>query len=316
MPATILAGGAFLWACNQRRDIALALVILGVVFTAAERLRPLRRQPAAWRRPGAGTDAVHFVVDEILAAAGLAAVLVVLLPVVRAVVPDEIPRFVRSQPTWLSYLASLLFAEVAGYWGHRLTHEVPGLWRFHRIHHSSPTLDWLSPNRRHPVDQVFARVSVALPTLAMGFAVPTLIVHFAIKRAQGLFVHANLDLDLGRLEQVVATPHFHHWHHSAEPGTWNKNYAGQMPLVDRVFGTYYMPDRWPDAYGCEGYVPPQGYVAQLLAPWSSPVAVTPDQRRELDDELRHRTGSSGRDGGSLTIPTRPQPEPPQARTRR
>ncbi|MEO6628965.1 MAG: sterol desaturase family protein [Aquihabitans sp.] len=287
-----VAGGLFAWACRLRADIALALVLLGVIFTVAEWVRPLNpRQPPAFSRSGAGTDAVHFVVDEILAAAGLVAVLWVLMPVVHAAVPDFVPKAVRAQPRWLTWFESLIFAEVAGYWGHRLTHEVPFLWRFHRIHHSSPTLDWLSPNRRHPADQVFARVSVALPTLAMGFGVPTIVTYFAIKRAQGLFVHANLNANLGPLEKVVATPHFHHWHHSAEPGTWNKNYAGQLPLVDWVFGTYYMPKRWPSEYGCEGYVPPRGYLAQLVAPWAfDGKDLSETEQAELAVEVANRTG--------------------------
>lgn len=193
----VMAISAFVVSCFLRPDIALGLVVLGVVFTVAERVRPLHVQPLAIERKGAATDACHFVVDEILAAAGLIAVLVVVMPLVRAVVPDVVPDAIRAQPTWATWMESLLAAEVAGYWGHRLTHQVPFLWRFHRVHHSSTTLDWLAPSRRHPVDQVIARVSVAIPILAMGFAVPTIVTHFAIKRFQGLLVHANVDIRLG-----------------------------------------------------------------------------------------------------------------------
>lgn len=263
----VLTGVAFLAACRARPDVALGLVVLGTVFSVAERVRPVHAGPPAATRTGAGTDAVHFVVDEILAAAGTGAVLVALLPVVRALIPPEVHAAITGQRGWMVWVESLVFAEVAGYWGHRLTHQVPFLWRFHRVHHSSPAMDWLAPNRRHPIDMVIARTSVALPVLAMGFAVPTVIAHFAIKRFQGLFVHANVDIRLGPLEWIIATPHFHHWHHSAAPGTWNANYAGQAPIVDWVFGTLNRPPGWPESYGCDGYVPDQGYLAQLLSPW-------------------------------------------------
>lgn len=277
--------------CALRPDVAVALVVLGGAFTLAERARPLHDQPAAVARSGAGTDAIHFVVDEVLAAAGLVAALWVLLPLVHLALPAVVPEAIRSQPAWAVWTESLLFAEVAGYWGHRLTHEVPFLWRFHRVHHSSPTLDWLSPNRRHPLDQVVARVAVALPVLAMGFAVPTVVAHFALKRIQGLLVHANVDLRLGPLEWLVATPHFHHWHHSNDPGTWNRNYAGQLPLVDWVFGTHQRPEGWPATYGCDGYVPPRGYLAQLLAPWTTPSPIPSDaQRVDLEAEAAGRAG--------------------------
>ena len=34
-------------------------------------------------------------------------------------------------------------------------------------------------------------------------------------------MHADIDVRLGPLELIIATPFLHHWHHSAEPGTRN-----------------------------------------------------------------------------------------------
>jgi sterol desaturase/sphingolipid hydroxylase (fatty acid hydroxylase superfamily) len=257
----------FAAACWLRPDIAIGLVLLGAVYTTLERIRPVRDQPPAMRRRGWRTDAVHFVVDEVLAAAGLTAVVLIGVPVLRAGMPDLVPATIRSQPSLAVWVEALVLAEVCGYWGHRLTHEIPFLWRFHRVHHSSTQLDWLAPSRKHPLDTIFARSSVALPLLVLGFAVPTVVTHFIIKRFQGLLVHANIDLRLGPLEWIVSTPHFHHWHHADQAGAFKKNYAGQVPLVDWVFGTLYRPTGWPERYGCDGYVPDVGYLAQLLAPW-------------------------------------------------
>ena len=258
----------------QRPDIAIALVLLGVPFTLLELWRPLRHQLSALRRTGGCTDAVSFVVNEVLAGVGLVGVLVVVLPVIREVVPAALPDALSAQPSWLRWGEALVISEIGGYWGHRVSHEVPALWRFHRVHHSAPELDWLAPSRRHPLDAVFARASTSLPVLALGFTVPTVVTYFALKRIQGLLVHANVDVRLGPIERIVATPFFHHWHHSAEPGTWNKNYAGSVPAVDWLFGTLYLPNRWPQSYGCDGYVPDNGYVNRLLSPWA-PTADAP-----------------------------------------
>jgi sterol desaturase/sphingolipid hydroxylase (fatty acid hydroxylase superfamily) len=262
----VAAGVLFAWGISERPDAAIGLVVLGVVFTLLERWRPLRPQTPAWARKGASTDAVHFVTDEVFALLGLGVLLAVLAPIGRYLVPDVVPDQIQAQPTAALWLESLLLAEVAGYWGHRLTHEIPFLWRFHRVHHSAPTMDWLAPNRRHPVDQAFARLSVALPLLLLGFAVPTIAAHFIIKRFQGLFVHSNLDVRLGVLELFVATPHFHHWHHADTKEAWDKNYSGQVPLIDWMFGTLHLPDSWPERYGCDVDAPP-GYVAQLAWPF-------------------------------------------------
>jgi hypothetical protein len=53
------------------------------------------------RRTGAATDAAGFIVDEDLAGLGLAAALVVALPLARVALPREIPRYLAMQPGWL-----------------------------------------------------------------------------------------------------------------------------------------------------------------------------------------------------------------------
>ena len=107
--------------------------------------------------------------------------------------------------------------------------------------------------------------------LALGFAVPTVATYFALKRLQGLFVHANLDVRLGVVERLVATPFFHHWHHSNEPEAWNRNYGVLLPLWDIAFGTCYLPrDRRPERYGIDTPMP-SGVVAQLTHPFRRPL---------------------------------------------
>lgn len=265
--ATVTGAALFVLSTLHRPDIALSLVALGVPFTLVERWRPLRHQRSAVRRAGAMTDATSFVVNEVLAGLGLAVVLAVTVPLIRLGIPPALRDVTAALPGWGRWLLAFVVSEVCGYWGHRLSHEIPALWSMHRVHHSAPALDWLAPSRRHPLDAVIARTSTALPVLVIGLGVPTVVTWFALKRLQGLIVHANIDVRLGVLERVIATPFFHHWHHSDEPGTWNTNYAGSIPAVDWLFGTLLLPDRWPAAYGCGTAVPDVGYVARCLSPW-------------------------------------------------
>jgi sterol desaturase/sphingolipid hydroxylase (fatty acid hydroxylase superfamily) len=265
--AALVALAALVFAASRRIDVAVGFVILGAVFMALECLLPVRgRQPL--RRPGQGTDVVHAVADELIAAPLAAAVLAAGLAATHIFVPRALPAAVAGQDPWEQATEALLLAEVCGYWGHRWSHELPWLWRFHKLHHSIETMDWLAPNRRHPVDLVVARVAIALPLLALGFTVPSLAAPFAVRRFQGLLVHADVRLERGPLRWFVATPHFHHWHHAADPEGWNRNYAGQAPLVDWLFGTLVLPShRWPTAYGLGSRErAPQGWLAQLYWP--------------------------------------------------
>ena len=68
--------------------------------------------------PAHGTDAASFVVNEVLAGVGLAAVLVVAVPVSRLVVPDALTRTLVAQPAQARWLEAFAISEVGGYWGH------------------------------------------------------------------------------------------------------------------------------------------------------------------------------------------------------
>jgi sterol desaturase/sphingolipid hydroxylase (fatty acid hydroxylase superfamily) len=259
-------------------DVALALVILGCLFVPLERLRPVHAQPQ--RRQGLATDAVHFVADEAIAAIGVALGLIVLLPLLEwLVAPLRSLLEIQSSPA--RWLEALVVGELAGYWGHRAQHQLPSLWRCHRVHHSSPVLDWLAPNRRHPVDLVGSRLVVGLPLLALGFTVPTIAAHYAVKRAQGLFVHANVRVSLGPLRWLIASPEFHHWHHVDDPALYHNNFAGQLPLVDWLFGTLHMPKgEWPARYGVDGEMP-ETYLAQLAFPFRRTTTDVPFVRNRV-----------------------------------
>jgi hypothetical protein len=105
--------------------------------------------------------------------------------------------------------------------GHRLSHEVPFLWRFHAIHHSAEHIDFLVSTRAHPVDFVFTRICMLAPLYALGLVGTVHMTDGAIAMGvilAGLvweyFVHANLRWRLGPLEWIIATPGFHHWHHT------------------------------------------------------------------------------------------------------
>ncbi|HVU89549.1 MAG TPA: sterol desaturase family protein [Pirellulales bacterium] len=85
----------------------------------------------------------------------------------------------------------------------------------------------------------------------------------------GFFIHANLRWRFGPLEYLVATPAFHHWHHTRSKPI-NRNYSAVMPWLDRLFGTYYLPDnQWPTEYGIKAKLP-ESLVGQLIYPLVAP----------------------------------------------
>jgi sterol desaturase/sphingolipid hydroxylase (fatty acid hydroxylase superfamily) len=243
-----------------------AFVVLFFVFVPVERLFALRREQKIFRE-GWLTDLTHFFVSHVLAQAGLFVAIGVLAVGLHGIVGGRFQAAVAAQPHWLQFVEAIVLADFAGYFAHRLTHRVPWLWKLHAVHHSSQQMDWLASARLHPLDQVFTRAMTILPLFMMGFTRETLGIYVVFAAFWALFIHANVRLRFPGLRWVLATPEYHHWHHSADPEARDKNFAGQTPLVDVLFGTCYLPkDRWPAGYGVEDPVPAR-YLPQLVFPF-------------------------------------------------
>ncbi|MFI4983316.1 MAG: sterol desaturase family protein, partial [Nevskiales bacterium] len=94
---------------------------------------------------------------------------------------------------------------------------------------------------------------------------PVALVVVLVGTVWGFFIHANLRWRFGPLEWLLATPPFHHWHHTNDANV-NHNYSTMLPWMDWIFGTYYMPrDQWPPSYGIDEKLP-DAMADQLLYP--------------------------------------------------
>jgi lathosterol oxidase len=183
-----------------------------------------------------------------------------------AVLPS-VQGIVRALPTVLQFFLLLLVADFTQYWVHRAFHAIPLLWRFHAVHHSAEQMDWLAGSRLHLVDIAVTRGLTYVPIYLLGFGDGPLFAYLVVVSAQATFIHANIRFDFGWVKWLVATPQFHHWHHAAEREAIDKNFAVHLPMLDWLFGTMYLPGRWPKAYGIEGGSRvPDGFFKQLFWP--------------------------------------------------
>ena len=90
----------------------------------------------------------------------------------------------------------------------------------------------------------------------------------AILGIGGLGAVLTMRWEFRALRPFIATPAFHHWHHSAEREAIDRNFAVHTPVWDRLFGTYYLPDRWPAAYGLSGGRDvPSRWITQFVYPF-------------------------------------------------
>lgn len=145
----------------------------------------------------------------------------------------------RSWPMGIQVLLAIAVAELGLYWGHRLAHEWPWLWRFHAVHHSVTRLWIVNTGRFHFVDS-FKSIALGVAILlALGAPMEVLIWLSAITAFVGMLTHCNVDMKFGALSWLFNTPELHRWHHSKDLREGNKNYSENIMLWDHVFDTYY-----------------------------------------------------------------------------
>lgn len=176
--------------------------------------------------------------------------------------------WVSSFPFLLQLGLIMLFTDLVQYWVHRLFHRVPFLWRFHAVHHSAQTMDWMAGARMHFLEILVLRGTTVMPMILLGFSQEAVNAYIFLVYLWATFAHSNIGWRFGWLDQVFVTPRFHHWHHGIEREAIDVNFAIHFPWLDRLFGTHHLlQNRWPEGYGISGHPVPKGYWRQWLYPF-------------------------------------------------
>lgn len=245
----------------------LALFFSALVFIPIERMLAVR--PMSPLRPEWRTDLGYFFIGHIAVQFLLIAVTASSSFLAGLVAFPTVQGWIVALPVWAQFLLAVLVADLAQALLHRAYHNIPWLWRFHAVHHSSRHMDWLAGSRIHFVEILLTRTAVLLPLVALGFAQEAVNAYVILVGIQAVLAHANLRLDFGWLEYVLVTPRYHHWHHARHADYMDVNYAIHLPLVDMLMGTFRRPPRgqWPQEYGVMKLeTVPEGLWQQTLMP--------------------------------------------------
>lgn len=159
--------------------------------------------------------------------------------------------------TYILLAALLLLAmDLGTYVTHRLSHRVPLLWAFHRVHHSAEELNPLTLVRKHPVYNVLGvlidcvTVAPLQGVIVYLFGVPgelhllamTNIGFTAFAFLASNLRHTHIWLSYGPvLDKIFVSPALHQIHHSRAEKHFDTNYGEVLAIWDWLFRTHYQP---------------------------------------------------------------------------
>jgi len=148
---------------------------------------------------------------------------------------------VAAWPLAAQVAVAVVVGDLLVYRWHRTCHEVPVLWRFQAVHHTSQSLDWLAAHREHPLDAVTTRSCKNLPAMVLALSLREVGAVVALRGAWGgVFIHSHVRLDVGWLRCVLGAPSLHRHHHTCDVAR-TANFANLAPWIDVVFATSARP---------------------------------------------------------------------------
>jgi len=164
--------------------------------------------------------------------------------------------FGSQWPTWvivaLFTFCYFLLNDFSRFYVHKLMHEIPALWLFHKMHHSARVLTPITVFRTHPIEGIIFSFRSALVqglliasfTFMFGDRVD-LFMFYGVVVTTFIFnvLGSNLrhsQIAIGYwdwLERWFISPAQHQIHHSTLPKHFDKNYGVILAIWDRWTGT-------------------------------------------------------------------------------
>ncbi|MEO9894366.1 sterol desaturase family protein [Aurantibacter sp.] len=140
--------------------------------------------------------------------------------------------------TWLVWLLAFLVIDFAGYWNHRLNHNINFFWNQHVIHHSSEEFN-LACALRQPISNLFGYFALFLiPAAIFGVPNEVILILAPIHLFAQFWYHTKHINKMGWLEYILVTPSQHRVHHAINPEYIDKNLGQILCVWDRWFGTF------------------------------------------------------------------------------
>ena len=146
----------------------LNVLFTGFLFVPLERLFPQNNQPLF--RTEYREDLFYYLVSSMLVQKILTFLTFLPANTLKAALPlADLRAWVGALPFVVQFFAIMFLTDLVQYWVHRCFHRFPSLWRFHAVHHSAQTMDWIAGARMHFIEILVLRSTTVIPMFVLGF---------------------------------------------------------------------------------------------------------------------------------------------------
>lgn len=145
-----------------------------------------------------------------------------------------------TMPPWLEIAVGVLILDFFIYIWHLLTHQLPFLWRFHRVHHSDLNMDVTTGNRFHLGEFLVTGLIRLAVIYTFGISLVAYVVFEILVNLAVQFHHSSIRVPTWfekRWVMLFVPPFLHRIHHSLKFKEQNSNYGVIFSFWDRMFGT-------------------------------------------------------------------------------
>ncbi|MEY4541081.1 MAG: hypothetical protein RLZZ306_2838 [Bacteroidota bacterium] len=143
---------------------------------------------------------------------------------------------IKSTP--LIAIIAFIVLDLAGYWGHRLNHQINFLWNQHLIHHSSEEFNLACALRQSISSLINFFTIFLLPAAILGVPAQIIAIIAPIHLFAQFWYHTVHIGRMGFLEYFLVTPSHHRVHHAINPEYIDKNHGQIFIIWDKLFGTF------------------------------------------------------------------------------
>jgi len=144
-------------------------------------------------------------------------------------------------PIWIEIILTVIILDFIIWGQHFLSHKIPFVWRFHRMHHTDRDLDVTTAVRFHPFEIIFSMFIKITSIYILGASAIAVIIFEIMLNGMAMFNHANLRIPF-RIENIlrkfIVTPDLHRIHHSIYIDEHNKNFGFSLSIWDKIFKCY------------------------------------------------------------------------------